>query len=152
MDLSGFLVRAKKRTYAGGGDDAGADLPDGARELTYGEPGLLYRDRYYGWDPFAGEEAVLKDGRVVWSMNYYGRCLPDGVLPAQIYGFLVKALAEVAEEAPYRGPEELHDGEWSYTRDACGDIHEFRGAEKILYKGKDVYRLVFHGGDVAWKA
>jgi len=43
------------------------------------------------------------------------------------------------------------EDEWIYTCDICGDIHEFRGAEKIIYKGKDVYRLVFHGGDVAWK-
>jgi hypothetical protein len=76
---------------------------------------MRYRDRYYGWDPFAGEEVVTKDGKVIWLMNYYGRCLPDGVTPSQVYGFLSKALAEVTEETPYRGPEKYMENGFMYT-------------------------------------
>jgi hypothetical protein len=53
MKIETFLVSAKKATYAEGGDDAGLTLPDGARELSYSSGDLVYRDRYYGWDPFA---------------------------------------------------------------------------------------------------
>jgi len=35
MDISTFLVKAKKATYAEGGDDAGLTLTDGAKELSY---------------------------------------------------------------------------------------------------------------------
>lgn len=151
MNISEFLVRAKKATYAGGGDDAGALLPDGARELSYVEKEMRYRDRYYGWDPFAGEEVVTENGKVVWLMNYYGRCLPDGVTPSQVYVFLSKALSEVTEEAPYRGPEEYEEDGFTYTCCINGGFQSFRGAEKILYRGKDVYWLLFHGGEVAEK-
>ena len=151
MTISEFLVRAKKETYARGSDEAGTLLPDGAIELSYVEKEMRYRDRYYGWDPFAGEEVVTTDGKVIWLMNYYGRCLPDGVTPSQVYNFLVKALAEVTEEAPYRGPEEYEKDGFKYTCCINGGLESFRGAEKILYNGKDVYWLVFHGGEVAEK-
>jgi len=151
MGIADFLVRAKRSTYAGGGDDAGVDLPDGARELTYFEETLTYRDRYYGWDPFSGEEVVQEKGRVVWSMNYYGLCLKPDVTPREIYGFLVKVLGMVSAEKPYRGLEKHREGDWLYMCHVKGDIHEFSGSEKILFRGKEVYRLNFHGGDIAWR-
>jgi hypothetical protein len=151
MGVSEFLVRAKQSTYAGVGDDAGVNLTDGARELTYAELPLVYRDRYYGWGPFSGEEVVQKDGRVVWSMNYYGRCLSNEITANQIYCFLVKALGRVVAENPFRGPEEYREGDWRYTCAVSGDVHEFNGSEKILYDKREVYRLMFHGGDVGWK-
>jgi hypothetical protein len=48
MNLSAFLVSAKRATYAEGGDNAGMTLPDGAQELSYSREDLVYRDRYYG--------------------------------------------------------------------------------------------------------
>lgn len=151
MGLTEFLVRAKHSTYAGSGDDAGVDLLDGARELNYSEPPLTYRDRYYGWDPFSGEEVVQDRGRVVWSMNYRGLCSSNDVTPSQVYGFLVKALGRVSADAPFRGPKAFSESEWGYVCRVSGDIHEFSGGEKILHGEKEVYRLLFHGGDVGWK-
>jgi hypothetical protein len=151
MGVAEFLAQAKRSTYAGGGDDAGVGLSDGARELTYSEQSLTYRDRYYGWSPFSGEEVVQDRGRTVWTMNYYGLCLSDELTPSQIYDFLVKALGRVSPEKPFRGPETYREGAWSYICRPCGDAHEFHGSEKILYREKEVYRLLFHGGDVGWK-
>jgi len=150
MDLSTFLVKAKKATYAEGGDDAGLTLTDGAKELSYVEGKLVYRDRYYGWDPFAGEEVVSEGDRVVWLMNYYGRC-EAGVDVSTVYTFLVKALARVAEETPYRGPESFVEGDFRYSCSVEGDCRAFRGSEKISFREKDVYWLLFHGGEITWK-
>jgi hypothetical protein len=152
VNIATFLVSAKKATYAEGGDNAGLTLPDGTRELSYSNGELMYRDRYYGWDPFAGEEVVTSSDRVVWLMNYYGRCHTDCVDASHVYGFLVKALSRVTEKAPYRGPEEYEEDNFKYTCCINGGFKSFRGSEKILYRGKEVYWLVFHGGEIVWKA
>ncbi|MCX6653848.1 MAG: DUF5680 domain-containing protein [Candidatus Bathyarchaeota archaeon] len=151
MKIETFLVSAKKATYAEGGDDAGLTLPDSARELSYSSGDLVYRDRYYGWDPFAGEEVVTCSNRVVWLLNYYGRCHTDCVDPSQVYSYLIKALSRVTEKAPYRGPDKYEEDGFKYTCSINGSFKSFFGSEKILFRGKDVYWLNFHGGEILWK-
>jgi len=70
-------------------------LEDGAKELTFKEDGFRYRDRYYGFNPFVGQEIVWKDNKIVWSMNYYGKIISEIVPPKEIYNFLKKALRQV---------------------------------------------------------
>jgi hypothetical protein len=54
-----FLIRAKRRTYAGQGDDATvAALLPGAKQLEWREGQLLYRDVYFGMQRFVGQEVV----------------------------------------------------------------------------------------------
>ena len=151
MNLAAFLVSAKKETYAEGGGDVGRTLPDSVRELSYSKGDLVYRDRYYGWNPFAGEEVVTYRDRVVWLMNYYGRCHEGWVDASHVYGFLVKALRRVTEKAPYRGPEVYEEDDFKYTCSINGSSKSFWGSEKILHRGEDVYWLVFHGGEIVWK-
>lgn len=57
MELNRFLAETKRNTYAS--DKASEKvLSDGARELVY-ENGLFrYRDRYYGYNTFVGQELV----------------------------------------------------------------------------------------------
>ena len=73
MDLPEFLVKAKKATYAGGA--TATVLEDGCKQLTYSEAGYEYRDRYYGNDPFAGQEVVFQNGEIIWSMVYKGETI-----------------------------------------------------------------------------
>ena len=146
VELKDFLVKAKKATY---GSEAEPDAsPDGTKELTYSEGRYVYRDRYYCFDPFIGEELVIVDGKPVWGMNYYGKVTSTECRPEEVYGFLVKALYEVPPEKPFRGPEEYEEGGWRYEAEIVGDVHCLHGRERIMCGGVDTYWLRFHGGSL----
>ena len=75
MELSKFLVKAKIATYASEGEANERVLEDGAKELTFEDGKLKYRDRYYGFNPFVGEEIVWKapaEPKVLGLSNYTG--------------------------------------------------------------------------------
>jgi len=59
-ELCRFLVKAKINTYASARE--GAILRDGSKELVFSEGKWLYRDRYFGFNPFIGEETVFYQG------------------------------------------------------------------------------------------
>jgi transcriptional regulator with XRE-family HTH domain len=56
--LIGFLLRAKKATYAGHGAEAESPCRPLSHHLIYAEGDFLYFDTYLGGERFAGEEAV----------------------------------------------------------------------------------------------
>lgn len=153
MDLKMFLVTAKQRTYAAE-DGTAETLTDGAKQFVYRVGNLEYRDRYYGFDPFGGEEVVWRDSKPVWCMHYWGRVITQHVngavwnempSPDAIYGFLRRALREVGEGLPLRGPLRFDEGEWSYRATVDGTIEAFHGSEMIGYKIR-VYECYFRGG------
>lgn len=144
QELCTFLVRAKTSTYASGRE--GAVLEDGSKELVFKEKNFRYKDRYFGFNPFIGEENVFRKGRLLWGMNYYGFVSSRTVSPKEVYGFLREALRRVDEERPFRGPENYVHGHLSYVNWVEGTISKFRGTEKILYKGREIYKLFYHGG------
>ena len=94
MELKEFLVRAKKNTYASGAKEI--ILPDSGKEIIYEEDNFKYRDRYYGFNPFSGQELVLKNNEHEWSMNYYGIIFSDKIMgkitEEEIYKFLRESL------------------------------------------------------------
>ena len=167
MDLAKFLIQAKTNTYASNGESppslkatARQDPPslkvtawqrekilsDGSKEFEFEEKGFRYRDRYFGHDPFMGEEIVWHDDEVVWGMNYYGALLSDEISSREVYEFLKKAMRRVTKERPFRGPDNFKEGDFEYVDKSYGDINMFRGTEMILFKGQEVYRLYYHGG------
>lgn len=148
MKLEQFLVKAKVSAYANEGEGGEGILADGCKELTFQEGEFRYRDRYFGWDPFVGEEVVWQSDRVIWAMNYYGLVF-DEVGPAgQVYAFLQQAMNEVKEDRPFRGPRSLKEGNYEYLDESQGDVDRFTGVERILYQGREIYRLHYHGGRV----
>jgi hypothetical protein len=148
MELAQFLLRAKTATYASGGEGGEKKLADGSLELTFSQDAFSYRDRYFGYNPFAGEEVVFLNGKVIWAMNYYGRTVSQAVTPRTIYAFLQKALKLVKENRPFRGPHIFKDGNFEYNDESHGDLQAFTGVEQIFYKGEEVYRLEYHGGKI----
>jgi len=148
MELSKFLVKAKIATYASEGEANERVLEDGAKELTFESDGFRYRDRYYGFNPFVGEEIVWKDDKIVWSMNYFGKISSDVVSGKEVYKFLQSAMRQVKEDRPFRGPNNFKSGDFEYIDESNGDVHNFTGIEKILFKGKEIYRLNYHGGSM----
>lgn len=143
-DLSEFIVKAKVNSYASG--LKAKKLEDGSNEFMYNENGWEYRDKYFGFDPFVGQEVVSKNGKVIWVMNYCGKILKDIVSADEIYTFLKKALSKVEKLIPFRGPEKLEEENFKYRHISGGYLDHFHGVEMILYKGERVYELIYDGG------
>ena len=148
MKLEQFLVKAKIATYATSGEGGEKNLEDGSKEMTFSDGEYNYRDRYFGFNPFVGEEIVWQGDKVIWSMNYYGKILDSELSDKDVYTFLQKSMRHVTEDRPFRGPENFKDGDLEYIDKSQGDTNEFSGEEKILYKNIEIYRLVYHGGRV----
>ncbi len=148
MSLERFLVKAKVSAYASGGEGGEEILADGCKELTFQDSEFKYRDRYFGWNPFVGEELVWHGGQVIWAMNYYGAVSSEVVPAAQVYAFLQKAMKQVREDRPFRGPHSLKEDDYEYLDESQGNVGRFTGVERILYRGREVYRLDYHGGNV----
>jgi hypothetical protein len=141
-----FLIDAKRNTYAGGGKLATPSRP-GSKDLSYAKDGYSYHDTYLGDIDFIGEEAVWLAGKAIWGMNYYGVMLTDEV-PAEFIQCLKGALLRVPPEAPYRGPARFRFANLEYACSWRGEIDRFEGSEHITLDGKEIYRLLFHGGSL----
>ena len=148
MELGKFLVKAKISTYASEGEANERVLEDGAKELIFESDGFRYRDRYYGFNPFVGEEIVWQDNKIIWSMNYFGKILSNVVSAKEVYKFLQSAMRQVKEDRPFRGPNYFRSGDFEYIDESTGDVHNFVGVERILFKGQEIYRLNYHGGSM----
>lgn len=146
MELNEFLVKAKINTYAKDGEGGEKRLEDGGLELNFQEGEFKYRNRYFGFDPFIGQEIVWENGKMVWGMNYYGKILSESVDIKKFLEFLKKSLLKVEKSSPFRGPKILDEGDFIYASSYNGTIEDFHGEEVIFYKKDRVYRLLFHGG------
>lgn len=146
MELRDFIVKAKRNSYASGAKPKVLD--DGFEELTYEEGDLYYRDRWKGSNPFGGEEVIRQNGKTIWIMNFYGYVFSTKVESEKVYGFLRKAMNLVDEKRPFRGPSHFKEGYFEYFDKSEGTLDNFKGTERILFKGEDVYRLEYHGGRV----
>lgn len=141
--IVGFLIKAKKSTYAGNGKPIESSRPCSI-DLTYSEDNLVYYDSYFGTNPFIGEETLRLDDKVIWSMNYIGRKLDDEFE----YDFLKEALMNVRPERPFRGPSIYTSSDYTYESSEKGDFNWFQGHETIKYKGRMIYEGHYHGGSV----
>ena len=146
MELKDFLVKAKVGTYASDGEGKEKILEDGSKELIYESGEWRYCDRYFGFNPFIGEEIVWLNNEAVWGMNYYGRILSDEVNAKLLYKFLRNAMRLVEAERPFRGPTEFQEKEWDYKDESHGTVDNFEGTETIYFREEKVYELKYHGG------
>ena len=149
--LSKFLAKAKINTYASSGEGGEKVLPDGNKELEFEEKEFRYRDRYFGYGSFIGEEIVWQNEKVVWGMNYYGEIVSEIIPAKQIYQFLQEALKEVMERKPFRGPDDFEKDDFRYANEVKGTVEKFEGRETIFYKDKLAYKLSYYGGAVVMK-
>ena len=149
--LSKFLVKAKNNTYASNGEGKEKVFPDGSKELKFEEKEFKYRDRYFGYNHFIGEEIVWQNEKVVWGMNYYGEIISEIISAKQIYQFLQEALKKVTEDKPFRGPVNFKENDFKYSNEIKGAIKKFEGHETIFYREELVYRLSYHGGIIITK-
>ncbi len=142
-ELVDFLLRAARATYAGKGPQSAPTRP-ASHDLRYEEGPWLYLDTFVGSQRFAGEEAVWRQGKPRWAMNYCGRVLGEGFSG----DFLKEALLLRGDAYPFRGPAMYLSGPYGYHQHTSGDFDWFQGKEEILLEGVKVYECVFHGGVV----
>jgi Domain of unknown function (DUF5680) len=148
MTLREFLVQAKQAGYASAGEGGERTVVDGAKELTFARAPFRYRDRYFGFNPFIGQEVVWQDHIALWAMNYYGGVHTPVVPAAVVYTFLQQALKQVNACLPLRGPHWWQSGDLTYRHQSTGDLERFSGSEHIACKGEEIYTLHYHGGRV----
>ena len=149
-ELARFLVKAKRATYARQGDvdSVKTVLLPGTHQLEFSEGLFSYRDIYAGSAMFAGQEIVYYAGKPVWSMSYAGN-IPEEVSGQDMDGLvklLHKALMNVPENLPYRGPLQIDDGAFRYGNHAGGSFTSFFGDENIQREGRVLYTLHYEGG------
>ncbi|MDD4271472.1 MAG: DUF5680 domain-containing protein [Patescibacteria group bacterium] len=149
--LANFLVKAKLNTYASSGEGEEKIIIDGSKELTFEEKKIKYKDCYFGYNPFIGEEIVWENNKIIWGMNYYGQVISKTVPSAKIYKFLKEALKTVKENKPFRGANKYKRGDFEYINKIEGDIKNFKGKEKIFCNNKLAYILTYHGGFIQKK-
>ncbi len=148
MDINGFLIRAKISGYATGGEGKEIKLDDGGLKFLYTENELEYSDIYYGFNPFAGQELVRQNNKVIWMMNYFGKSFYPQNEIILIYRFLKKALQKPEKDLPLRGPTKFSDDKFTYSNTVNGDINFFSGKEEIKEGEKLIYELYYHGGNL----
>ncbi len=145
MEFIDFLIEAKKNTYASSRITDKLNK-DGSKELIYEKENYKYVDKYYGYNPFSGQEIIFEKDNFIWSLNYYGFIETHLILEKEIYDFLKKALLNVEERFPFRGPNIYKENDFEYFSDVNGNIEKFIGKERIDYKGETIYSGFFHGG------
>lgn len=145
-DFLKFLITAKKNTYSSGKKNLKKNLIDGVKNFSFEKEKFFYRDRYYGYNPFAGQEVVFYNKKPIWIMNYFGKCLNNDISANEIYALLKKVLKKTSINSPFRGPEFLQSKNFKYINKTKGRVDSFSGVEKIYYKNKLVYRLDYRGG------
>ncbi len=143
--LRRFLVKAKRNTYASGNNTV--KLDDGSEEFVYENGIYKYRDRYFGNDPFIGQEVVFENQVPIWGMNYVGGISDPNVDSGRLYEFLRQALKRVNEQEPFRGPDWYDNGEFTYWNSVIGqESNFFIGRENISLGFREIYECIYHGG------
>lgn len=145
-DLARFLAKAKKEGYAADDPKRVHKVADGGDEAGLREGDFVYRDRWYGENPFSGQEVVWHKGKTIWSLNFWGQTLSNA--PSEFPHFHKRALRNVGEDLPLRGPACFREGEFIYVNDVKGTLQEFTGVERVYYQNREIYRLVYHGGTI----
>lgn len=155
-ELNKFLGKAALAGYAGGGEGFTAKQ-DGFFEYEYREGDFSYKDRFTGFFTSAGMEVVWYKGKPVWIQGYGGGMTEEyrenEDFANETFTFLQKTLSrgEKLESFQPRGPKSFTEGDWKYQCEWKGDIAEFKGEERIFYKGKHVFTHYFFGGFLAHK-
>lgn len=136
-----FRLEANVNTYAAFMNATNSTRLD-SHDYRYEKGEFIYHDTYVGGEQFAGEEAIWKNEKAVYAMNYMGRVLSD-----KFSGdFLKEALKKANHHMPYRGPEYYQAGEFTYCSKVSGEFHWFQGYEEIYWINEKIYECYFHGG------
>ncbi len=149
VEFTEFLVEAKRKALPSGEAEAMRAAMPGAILLEYKQGLYSYKNLYFGFERFSGQETVHYKGKAIWGMSYSGGLMPHfmwDLQPQWIYAVLRAALSQVSEEMPFRGPAGYEYFGFEYTNHPLGTMAEFIGEEVIKYREALVYHLWYVGG------
>jgi hypothetical protein len=141
-----FLLKARTKTYAGGGGKV-RPVFKGSKQLEYREEDWFYRDLYYsGKGIFMGIEVVYYNDNPIWAISYYGNF--KEMTEEEIDEILREALIENWQTTRTWKRVEWQKGDYRYVcqPDFEGSIEEMAGSETIFKRGKEVYKFFYAGG------
>ncbi|MCX6732666.1 MAG: DUF5680 domain-containing protein [Candidatus Roizmanbacteria bacterium] len=144
-ELRAFLVDANKHTYATGDESLNKKESDRSTTISYIQKNWSFHDNFFGGEPYGGREIVFYKDQPAWIMVYYGS-IDSTITPETVYPTLQKALRAMPPESPFRGPQEMNNGEFTYRNSWMGTISKFSGEEIILKDGKEIYKAHYLGG------
>lgn len=140
-EIIAFRLEANINTYAAFMNETDSTRLD-SHDFHYEKGNYTYHDTYVGNEQFAGQEAIWRNRKACYAMNYSGR-----VLSERFSGnFLKEALRAADYHMPFRGPEYYQSGEFTYKAKVSGDFTWFQGYEEIYLGNEKVYECYFHGG------
>jgi hypothetical protein len=143
--LRGFLLDCNAASYAGGDEKQWLKEPDGSTTIPFERGGWRSHDNFFGGEPYGGRTVVFDGEKPVWLMVYYG-WVANELEANLVYGVLRRALMQMPEDAPFRGPAQYREGEFVYMNAWTGDVGRFGGEEQIMQGDQLVYQASYSGG------
>lgn len=140
-----FIVLANKAGYAGNDRKSWIKEKDGSTTIIFKKGNWKAHDNFFGGEPYGGRTVITHQRQTVWMMVYYGWVTP-GHNCNPIYAVLRKALRQMPNDFPCRGPQKYRQDDYLYTNIWQGDFENFSGAEKIKYQNKIIYQAKYLGG------
>jgi hypothetical protein len=145
QQLKEFLLASNKAGYAGGEEKKWVKEPDGSTTIPFQSGAWRSNDNFFGGEPYGGRVVVFFENKPIWIMVYYGWVV-EGEDTNEVYAILRKALMQMPDNYPYRGPEKLVEGEFVYQNSWSGELDKYTGEEFIAKNGKEIYRATYMGG------
>lgn len=143
--LQQFLIDSNKAGYAGGDEKKWIKEPDGSTTIPFEKGEWRSHDNFFGGEPYGGRVIVFHQEKPQWMMVYYG-WVEEGVNTDNVYGILRNALMQMPEDAPFRGPKEYKEGEFTYSNSWSGDVERYSGEEQITQGENVIYKANYMGG------
>lgn len=143
--LLDFLINARTKTYAGGGNKTTPAWP-GGHQYEFSEGNFLYRDFYnMGNGIFMGLETVYLKNKPVWSNCYYGNF--KAMTEEEVDQILRQALIDNKNKARLWHNIKWEKDNFTYycNSDSGGSLDECSGQEEI-YKGKSKVYFLYYAG------
>ena len=143
-----FLRKAKLNGYASE-SSVWENTSDGGKTTKFKEGNLVYTDTYFGSLTDCGQERLLENEKVVWTMAYRGGIFEKyKERGGEAFSFLKKCISKIPEDFPARGPKSFEEDDWRYENNWMGDIEDFVGEENIYYKDEKICFRNYLGGIV----
>lgn len=148
--LRQFLIDSNQAGYAGGEEKKWIKEPDGSTTIPFEKGDWRSHDNFFGGEPYGGRVIVFRKDKPFWMMVYYGWVVEE-VDTNLVYGVLRNALMQMPEDAPFRGPVEYKQDDFTYSNAWTGEIERYSGQEQITQGGKLIYKANYMGGLVDQK-